>query len=483
MSPAILASRHRAAAIAWLAAVALAAGLYRHGRRLTFDGYYYCEFAKTYAHGWPQAFGNHWPCGYPLLGGLLGRLGLPAYDALCAVSLLALAVLVLIGNRLAVDLPRGGLAVIALAATPVIGVQLFGNLTELPFAAEMLGLAAALAAWQRRRTWGLAAACALLALSTRYAGVIAYGVLWIWLAAHAPALRRAGGFGPAAAAVVASTLAAAALLLWNLHATGYLSGAPREAAEGLGVAAWPGHVADLGWAPVAALMLGSLRTLAGGAGLAGRLVGWLLSLAGATVCVWAMLRPRLPWVRALAFVAFVYGAGMTVLRSAGSFDALHGARVFLPALFPLGLIAAAQCSGRWPRSVAAASVAVLAAGIVSSARGLSQEIAGDVRAAVPVLRPRLQPGDGVQINDSAFSLAAYLPQRTDRAWPASWREDAAHRFLVVAAAPLDRAGTPGPLAPAWQALAARLVAQGTHRRLLDTPALLILERTAGTVPP
>ena len=110
--------RYRAVIIAWLVAVGLAALLYRQGPLLTFDGYHYCEFAKLYTTGWPQAFGNNWPCGFPLLGGLLGRLGLPAYQALCLVSLLSLAVLVSLGNRFAKDLPHGALALSALAATP-----------------------------------------------------------------------------------------------------------------------------------------------------------------------------------------------------------------------------------------------------------------------------------------------------------------------------------------------------------------------------
>jgi hypothetical protein len=482
MSPLPDLRRYRAVIIAWLVAVGLAALLYRQGPLLTFDGYHYCEFAKLYTTGWPQAFGNHWPCGYPLLGGLLGRLGLPAHAALCLVSLLALAVLVTLGNRFAQDLPYGALALSALAATPVIGVQLFGNLTELPFAAALLGFATALAAWSQRAAWWGAAACALLALSLRYAGVIAYAALWIWLVLHARRVREGGLLGSAVIAVGCSTLIAAGLLLWNLSATGHLSGAPRDAAENLGLAAWPSHVADLGWSPFSALMLGGLRDRVGGSSFNGQLLGILSSLALAALCLWGWAKSRFPWVRALAFVAFFYGAGLTALRSIGAFDPLYNGRMLLPALFPLGLVALAQLSGRWPRLVAGACTILLAAGIASSARGLSREIAGDIRGAVPLLRDRLRASDIVQINDQAFSLAAYLPQRTVRTWPESWREDEAQRFLVIAAESVDRRGTPGPLPAAWKTLAGRLVAHGTHRWLLDTPSLMVLEHTAGTLP-
>jgi hypothetical protein len=474
--------RYRAVIIAWLSAVGLAALLYRQGPLLTFDGYHYCEFAKLYTTSWPQAFGNHWPCGYPLLGGLLGRLGLPAYEALCLLSLSALAFLVLLGSRFVRELPNGTLALSALAATPVLGVQLFGNLTELPFAAALLGFATALAAWPRRDAWWSAAACALLALSLRYAGVIAYAALWIWLVLYARQLRKGGLLGSAAIAVVCSTLIAAGLLLWNLYATGYLSGAPRDAAENLGLAAWPSHVADLGWTPFSALMLGGLRDRVGGSRFSGQLFGSLSCLTLTALCLWAWAKPRFPWVRALAFVAFFYVAGMTVLRSVGAFDPLYNGRVLLPALFPLGLVACAQFSGRWPRLVAGACALLLAAGLASAARGLSREIAGDVRAVVPLLRDRLRDGDGVQINDQAFSLAAYLPQRTFRTWPESWREDEAQRFVVVAAEAVNRRGTPGPLPAAWRILAGQLVARGTHRWLLDTPSLMVLERTTAPLP-
>jgi len=474
--------RYRAVIIAWLVAVGLAALLYRQGPLLTFDGYYYCEFAKLYTTSWPQAFGNHWPCGYPLLGGLLGRLGLPAYEALCLVSLLALTVLVLLGNRFAKDLPHGAFALSCLAAAPVVGVQLFGNLTELPLAAALLGLATALAVDRSRAAWWSAAACALLALSFRYAGVIAYAALWIWLFLHARRLREGGILGSAVIAVVCSTLMAAGLLLWNLRATGYLSGASRDAAENLGLVAWPSHVADLGWTPFSALMLGGLRDLVGGKSSIGQLMGSLSSLTLAGLCLWAWAKPRFPWVRALAFVAFFYGTGMTVLRSVGTFDPLYNGRMLLPALFPLGLAACAQFSGRWPRLVAGTCVLVLAAGVASTVRGLSREIAGDVRGAVPLLRGRLRAGDRVQINDQAFSVAAYLPQRTIRTWPESWREDEAQRFLVIAAKPVDRCGTSGPLPVVWKTRAEQLVARGTHRWLLHTPSLMVLEHNAGPFP-
>jgi hypothetical protein len=452
--------------------VALAICLYRTGIRIGYDSYYYCEFAKTYATEWPHAFGNHWPCGFPLLGGLLGRLGLPAYPALTLVSLAALGVLTTIAARW---VPRT-LSICAMAATPIIGVQLFGVATELPFAAALLGLAAAIAAWPKPSALWSAAACAVAALGLRYAGVVAFGVLWAALLIEAPRLHAARRLIHGAVAVVSATLAALGLLLWNLAATGHLSGADRLAPEGLGMSSLPGHLADIGWSLPSALMLGGLRDRMA-SGLAGQGIGWIMAAGCGILCAWAALRPRLPWVRACALVALVYGVGMVVLRSVGSFDALYNARTFLPVIFPLGLVLAAQLRGRSAWVVPGVAAILLLAGLVSAGRGISRQIGGDVQAAVPILQSRLHRGDSVQVNDFALSLSAMVPQRVFRAWPEYWYQNPRERFLVVAAKPVDHAGTPGEIDPVWRALCDQLVARGTHEWLLRSPGLLILEQT------
>ena len=325
------------AGLAWGIGVAFALCLYRTGIRLGFDSYYYCEFAKTYAQAWPAAFGNQWPCGYPLLGGLLGRLGLAAYPALTLVSLVALAVL----TRITAGFLHGRLIVCALACAPIVGVQVFGAATELPFAAALLGLAAAVAAWPRPSAFWAAAACAVLALGLRYAGVLAFGALWAALAGDARKLREAGRLLHASAAVVSATLVALGLLAWNLSVTGHLSGADRVSPDRLGWASLPGHLADLGWSLPSALMLGGLRDRFD-SGWVGRATGWALAASGASLCLWAILQPRQSWVRACATVALAYGLGMVFLRSIGSFDALYNARTFLPLIFPVGLVVAAR---------------------------------------------------------------------------------------------------------------------------------------------
>jgi hypothetical protein len=461
-----------AAALAVGAAAALL--LYRNGPVLGFDAYYYCEFAKRYAAAWPASFGNSWPCGYPLLAGLLGRIGVPAYAALCAISLASLASLAATG---AVLLGRSALTTLVLAAlatAPEIGVQLFGALSELPFAAALLGLAASLARWRRGRGFRSAAALALLALCLRYAGVLAFAALWAWLLLNARELARGGSLGRAIRAAAAASAAAGLLLLWNLLATGRITSPDHNVGAGADLALLPAHAADLGWSLPAALMLGGIRARAGGAGGA---IGGLLCLGAVVLCVRALARPRADWERPVAFVALAYGAGLVLLRSVATFDDLDAARVAVPGIFPLGILAAGRLRGRSPRLVAVGAAALLALGCLGAARGVSRQIGGDVRPAAAVLEGRIPEGAGVQVNDHALSLSAYLPCRTIKATPGGWTDDPGAPFLVVAANPADRRGDPGPLDPGWLALARALAESGSYRFLLDTPGLIVLERT------
>jgi len=463
------------AAIAWLTAVALAVVLFRAGPMIGFDPFFYCELGKQYTTSWPHAFGNHWPCGLPLAAGLLGRIGIPAYVALCLIALTAVAVLALLSSRLLTGGKFALLAVVSLVAMPEVGVQIFGALSELPFAACWLGLGVALAGSPKPRAFWLAGLCVVLGLGVRYVGVLGVGVIWCWLLWEARALIAARAFVPALLATVTASATAGGLLLWNIVATGHISGADRGDTALLGLGALPIHFAQFGWSAPSAFMLGGLRDAAGADRAPGLLIGAALTLTGGAICLWAWLRPARPWTRPVAFVAFVYGAGMIFLRTIGTFDALYNARTFLPVFFPLTLVLIGQFSVRSPRWVALVCGAVLLSGVASAARGLSRQTGGDVRPAVAVLRPLLRPDDIIQINSRAYSLATCVRNRTPQVWLEYWDDAKARRFLVIVAKPLDRRGTRREIEPGWLELAQRLVASGQHRWLLQTDAVLVLE--------
>jgi hypothetical protein len=93
----------------------------------------------------------------------------------------------------------------------------------------------------------------------------------------------------------------------------------------------------------------------------------------------------------------------------------------------------------------------------------------------------LRTDERIAINDHAFALSAHLTQRTTRVFPEYWTPDNPERFVVIAAKPRDRSGS-GDIAPEWRTLLARAVAKGAHRYLVESPGLVVLERTTVGLP-
>ena len=460
-----------AAALALSLVLALAT--FRDGRLLTFDGYHYCELAKQFAVEWPDRFGNHWPFGWPLAGALLARLGLPAYFALVALALASLAMLLAGASRVLTGHPLRGPVLLALAASPILAPQLGGVLTELPFAASLLGLALCLTAWPARGAFWGAVVCAVSALCIRYAGLIALAAIVVWLAAQWRALRTTGRAREAVAAWCVACLVSVGLLGLNLLKTGHLSGAGRGPTPGL--SSLPAQLADFGWSLPSALVAGGLRDRIGPYSALGVVIGAACFLAITALCLRAWFRPRSEFSRPLALVALGYCAGMAVLRCIGEFDALHIARTFLPALFPLGLLLVGELAASRTATLLLCAV-VLGTGTVAATRGISRQIGGDVHPVLTALRERVRPSDTIAINNHAFALAAYFPQRTRHIWPENAGLLPEHGFLVAAAKPSARDGTGAILEEAWVQACARLVAGGQFTYLVREPAVIALAR-------
>jgi hypothetical protein len=467
-----------AVTIAAAVSLVLAALTYRAGRLLTFDGYHYVELAKQFTSVWPDRFGNHWPFGYPLMGALLARIGFPAYEALGLLSVASLIGLLACSARILGQHPLRLPWMVSLAAAPVLAVQLFGVLTELPLAAILIALAACLGHWPARTAIWSAAGCAVAALGIRYAGIIAFPAFALWLVVRRHDLQAAGQQRTAIAAGLAAVAVAAFLLGLNVVQSGHLSGASRTGAGGL--AMLPREFVDFGWSIPSALFAGGLRERLG-PGVPGLMVGGVVFAALTALCAWAWLRPKTRFSRPLALVVFGYASGMAVLHCVGSFDPLYNARTFLPILFPCGLLVA-ECLADRRLWLALAAGILVAAGTASAARGLSREVGGDVRAAVAPVRARLAAGDVVAINDHAFSLSAYIRQRTVRALPEFWTATDPERLLVVVAPPRNRRGDPGVMDPDWLRAVRAATAAGSHQVVIDSPSLLVVEKVAQPTP-
>ncbi len=446
--------------------------LFRHGRLLTFDAYHYCEFAKQFAETWPDRFGNHWPFGYPIAGSLLVRVGAPGYFALVAVSLASLYFLNLLTARLLNDHPSRVWIVLAIATTPIIGAELLGVLTELPFALALMGLVASLAEWPSRRALWASAVWAVVALSIRYAGVIALAALATWLLAQNRPLRSAGRWWEAFFATAIAGLASGGLLFINVIKSGHASGADRGNPEGLG--ALPSQIVDFGWSVPSALIAGGVRDHFALNAWSGEVIGWLVFSALTALCVLAWFKPCSRASRSLALVALGYCLGMCVLHCIGDFDSLYNARTFLPAVIPLAVLLAERIQRR--RVTLLLCAILTGAGLVAAVRGISLEIGGNVQPAMSVLRERLKPTDCVAINDHALAVAAFLSQRTRRTWLNGWDKTWPERFMVVSGKPQNRAGDTAKVDETLRAWTDRLVTSGNYRYLLNQPTLVVIER-------
>lgn len=460
------------AGAALLAAV-LTLATFRFGRLLTFDGYYYCEFAKQFAAQWPDRFGYHWPVGYPVAGALLARIGVPAYVALVGISFAALLALLAVATRMTRPDALRGVVVLAIAAAPIVAPQWGGVLTELPFAAAWLGLAWCLARWPAAGAIWSASTLAVVALSIRYAGIIALAVIAVWIATSWPRLarRRVHALG-AWASACGVTLG---LLALNIARTGHASGAGRGVSLGLG--ALPAQFADFGWSVASALLAGGVRDRIGPASTAGLLAGGAMCAGVFALCAWSWLRPRSEFSRPLALVTGGYVTGMAVLRCIGEFDALYNARTFLPVLAPVLLMLRERLGDR-RRLALVVLMPIIITGAIAAARGLSRQISGDVRAVIPAIRERILAGDQIAVNDDAYSVSAYFAQPAIRALLGNWRSHATERFVVAAGKPTRRDGAGAVCPPDWAEACAQLVAAGRYRYLVQQPDIIALERTA-----
>ena len=461
--------------VAFLFGAALTLIACRRGRQLTFDGYFYVELSKQFASTWPDRFGNDWPFGWPIAGGLFARLGVPAFWALVGLS--ALMFVGLLGSTaFFLRFQRYRLVLLAaVASVPIIAPQLSGCLTDLPFAAALIGLAALLSLWPQRWAIWLAALTAILSLGIRYVGLISTGLIAINILLRWRSLRSAGRLMEAMVAFAVASAASGFLLAINVLRSGHASGANRGVPEGL--SAFPMELVNFGWSAPSALLAGGLRDRVGVATSIGTVVGALAFLLIVLLCVCSWFSPRSAHSRLLALVALSYSVSMAILHCVGNFDALYNGRTFLPVLAPLVILFAERFFSDKALQYGL-GVVLIASGIAASQRGISREISGDVRPAVAAIRERIRPTGRIGMNDDAMSISAFFVQPADRIWPSYKLGDSMYDFIVVAGRPTDRAGDSAPLGGEWTRLMDRLTSTGHYRYLIRDSRLMVIERVS-----
>lgn len=457
----------------------LAGVAHRGGVRLSFDSYYYVEYAKEFRRHCPDSFGQSWPYGWPLLGSAGGLVGLGAYPSLLVCA--ALSVLGLLHLQAGLlpwkDLGGGGglLVLGASVGTFSLAAMLAGVFSELPFATVLLALALCLSRWPQPAALVSSALLALAALALRYAGGLAFVLLAAWLAVDFRRLREAGKLPLAVACLGGAGLAAAGLLWWNHTVTGGFSGPPRGDVP---YWAWPGIASDLGWA-LPTMCGGHLLRMTLGFWSPFRLpLGWLLLGALILLGFVAWRRAGSRESRALAALLVVYLIGLVLLRCLHPFDDLHNARMLFPVFVPLLIIASGLPALR--RWLPAGCAALLALNTALCLRGASLEIAADVRPAVPLVAAARWPAH-IMINEAARTLSAYVDAPVRRLDPVALlsgsTRDGPTDYVVLAAPALDRSGRPGPMDLPTNRLVDELLANGRYTALHRTPALVVLGRT------
>lgn len=441
----------------------------RDGLRLSFDGYYYVEYAKQLRHSLPESFGTAWPFGWPMLGALTGLFGLSAYHGLLALAVLAWAWLIKSAMQCwpwsQTGTTAGILIFTALATLAASISYTLGVFSEIPFAAVTFAFACSLARWPERSAIIASCSLALLAFAIRYTGGLHLLALGLWLIGTTGMLRPAGRVKFAWGAVALSALIAIALITWNRIATGYFSGHPRGYP---GVPdAWWSIAADFGWSPIALLGGIGTRDLLGFGSMWRIPFGLLIYsglLIGTSIVAW---RTTSSLKRSIAFVVLTYAIGIVILRRVGDFDALYNARMSLPLLLPVLIIFA----GSWARHrlVLLGAVVLLSGNIALNVRGISPQISADVRGLAERLDP-LAPAEVVVVNDQARTLSAILRApvvRFDRRIPDNTR------YVIFSGA-----GSPDgnkPLTPSECEQANSFAARKTFEVVINQPDLLVLE--------
>lgn len=444
-------------AIPVLIAVGLSLLWYQSQRVLGLDAYYYVEYTKELAAGRLTVFGSNWPRGYPLLGSLLTHVGPSAFMALVIVSGASLLAMAVAAVKL---LPRdlrsswSAFAVLcALCSVPAVPQLLGMPMSELPFAACLLGSIYFIRHWPARWAVWMSLFLGFGSFCIRYAGIFMFGLLALLFVVYFEELRDGkrlkfyGGWYTFFAVLTA-------LLLWsNVHATGHVSGADRG--WGGGTAVLPEQIAHLGWSVVGALSSTRIKDLIGGVGSwQGMLVGWIVMGSIGAVCLRAVVHPKEPMARPLALLVLGYLGAFVMMRAMRSFPDINEPRYFVPVLFPLALLLLLEIRLQARKVLGAAAVAAVVVGFALSLRGVSEETYGDVAFARRALAAQLQPGDVVRVNGAALSLAAYFPNAFQ--WPQCGEDETigAADYVVVAGSRSRRGATTAALDDCGRELAA-----------------------------
>jgi hypothetical protein len=448
------------------------------------DSFCYLEWTKRFMAKPPDRFGDWWPFGYPLLGSILGRLGIPPFHALIMISALAYASISALfiwalgkGNIS----PRITLLIIAACClAPAVPLLVTTPMSEPLFAALLFGMAICLGYWPNRLAIFGAMLMMLCAFCVRYAGVFAFSLIPCYALLVRKSLLETRTLRFAASSWIVCLVVASTLCYTNYRVFGRFTGPQPVGKEN--PLTLPFHFADLGYGGLGVLFSGGARLLKRWAEGVGPLfslsIGWAVMLGVCFLLFQGWRRASTPFVRPMVIVASAYLLAIAVLRSITPFDNLDTPRTFVPAVFPLAFVFISLYSVIFKKFITIMACGIICFGITLAWRGMSLAVNPDVSIIANELKSRLDPNDTIVVDDCAIALAAkfpntFLPTRVDSAGVSEWRPSQS-RFSVFGTCYSHGQRGIGP-DPAWKSLVDTAVSNGLVTVVYSDSNGIILE--------
>jgi len=407
--------------LATVTAVVLSLVWFRGGRLVVGDAFHYVEQTKHLASSWPQQFGGKWPLGYPLFASLLTEVGLTAYWALLAVSVLGLCITSFLTATLVSESAlfhwSATALFVGLGASSMVPRLLAVPMSEWLFSALVVGVIYLLHHWPRRWAIWTTGPLVVGAFCVRYVGLFLLGVMGLYALWTLYADRRKEVIVHALASCFVAGGFIALLILINIYQTGHMSGATRP--SGGGGWALPTHAVHLGWGFIGVVSSKKIFTeIVGGEesllGIAGGVL--VLGLVFA-ICYRAFVEEkRSQFDRPAALVIGCYLVCLVLLRSISQFQPLYHPRFVIPVLFPFAGLLINQAGNRYRSVVGVLSIGVVLVGMIAAGRGISKVARGDLSTARSVPDSTLTAGDTVRVNHWAQSLSGYYENTFQYEW-------------------------------------------------------------------
>jgi hypothetical protein len=396
----------------WLAlsgtfiAVALNAAATRGERVVNWDAFQYISLARVLSGHFPNHLGGHYPWGFPLLAGPLIAAHVQPYFALVSISIVAYGILLFVISRALGEHAQTRtlrMFVPALGLIPIVFVFASDAMSESLFTLLVFCAAWLLTKWSQPRTIYLTALVIVLAFSVRYAGAFLVPGVVAWVVRDRFTVRSIP-LRHALAGIAITGAAIAALLLSNLHATGFVSGGPMTPGDHT-LTAFMHHLADFGFGAIG-MVPGRVSVLLFYADPRIEFAtGLLCAVVLIGIAIEGLRARRNALTNACSLLFLSYLATILFLQSATTFA--DPGRYFIPAI-PLLFVVVLDLLSNRALIVTAITGLLFVIAVHTGARAPESGVSKDLSATSAFLQSGLGPTTRVLINFDALSLSSRL---------------------------------------------------------------------------